>query len=110
VAESRRNTSPLAASLQPSSARRRIYEPLRISRNVKDTLFDIKTLHHVIGAFTTRPDRIARELLNANSAPASPMKSSSPVSPPRGDRLSPERRIESREPKIICSLESGGKG
>jgi len=51
---------------KPSSARRRVYERLKdYAAQVKNTLFDIKPLHHAIDDIYDAPlTEVARDLLN----------------------------------------------
>jgi len=94
---------------KPASARRRVYERLKdYAANVKDSLFDIKPLHHAIDAIYEAPlTEAARDLLNRE------MKSGIEaeklvelvLSLHEEDRLCvPRDDAEAREPKIICSL------
>ena len=94
---------------KPASARRRVYERLKdYAAQVKDSLFDIKPLHHAIDAIYETPlTEAARDLLNRD------MKSGIDteglvelvISLHEEDRLSvPQDDVEAREPKIICSL------
>lgn len=94
---------------KPSSARRRVYERLKdYAAQVKDSLFDIKPLHHAIDAIYEAPlTEAARDLLNRE------MKSGIyneklvelVLSLHEEDRLCvPQDDVETREPTIICSL------
>ena len=94
---------------KPSSARRRAYERLKdYAAQVKDTLFDIKPLHHAIDEIYESPlTEAARDLLNRElRAGISNEKLSDLVlSLHEEDRLCiPKDDVEAREPKIICSL------
>ena len=94
---------------KPASARRRVYERLKdYASQVKDSVFDIKPLHHAIDAIYEAPlTEAARDLLNRE------MKSSIEnaklvelvLSLHEEDRLCvPQDDVEAREPRIICSL------
>ena len=94
---------------KPSSARRRIYERLKdYAAQVKNTLFDIKPLHHAIDDIYDAPlTEVARDLLNrelrAGSADERLVKLV--LSLHEEDRLCiPKEDTQAREPQIICSL------
>ena len=94
---------------KPSSARRRAYERLKdYATHVKDSLFDIKPLHHAIDEIYESPlTEAARDLLNRElRAGASDEKLVALVlSLHEEDRLCIQKDdIKAREPKIICSL------
>ena len=94
---------------KPSSARRRVYERLKdYAANVKDSLFDIKPLHQAIDEIYDEPlTEAARDLLNRElRAGVSDEKLVALVlSLHEEDRLCvPKDSVDSREPKIICSL------
>jgi hypothetical protein len=94
---------------KPSSARRRAYERLKdYVAHVKDTLFDIKPLHHAIDDIYESPlTEAARDLLNRElRAGVSDEKLADLIlSLHEEDRLCiPKDDVEAREPKIICSL------
>ncbi len=94
---------------KPSSARRRVYERLKdYAAQVKDSLFDIKPLHHAIDDIYDAPlTEAARDLLNRElRADVSNEKLADLVlSLHEEDRLCiPKDDVEAREPKIICSL------
>ena len=94
---------------KPSSARRRVYERLKdYAAHVKDTLFDIKPLHHAIDDIYEAPlTEAARDLLNRElRAGVSDEKLVALVlSLHEEDRLCiPKDDVEAREPNIICSM------
>jgi len=94
---------------KPSSARRRVYERLKdYAAQVKDSLFDIKPLHHAIDDIYEAPlTEAARDLLNRElRAGVSDEKLVALVlSLHEEDRLCiPKDDAEAREPIIICSL------
>jgi hypothetical protein len=94
---------------KPTSARRRVYERLKdYAAQVKDSLFDIKPLHHAIDDIYESPlTEAARDLLNRElRAGVSDEKLIALVlSLHEEDRLSiPKDDVTAREPKIICSL------
>ncbi len=105
-------TEPITTGGQlgkPSSARRRVYERLKdYAAQVKDSLFDIKPLHHAIDDIYESPlTEAARDLLNRElRAGVSDEKLVALVlSLHEEDRLSiPKDDAQAREPKIICSL------
>lgn len=94
---------------KPASARRRVYERLKDhAANVKDSLFDIKPLHHAIDAIYEAPlTEAARDLLNRElkSGIDNEKLVELVLSLHEEDRLCvPQDDAEAREPKIICSL------
>jgi len=94
---------------KPSSARRRVYERLKdYAAQVKDSLFDIKPLHHAIDDIYEAPlTEAARDLLNRElRAGVSNEKLVALVlSLHEEDRLCiPKDDAQAREPTIICSL------
>ena len=94
---------------KPSSARRRAYERLKeYVAHVKDTLFDIKPLHHAIDDIYESPlTEAARDLLNRElrTGVSDEKLADLILSLHEEDRLCiPKDDVESREPKIICSL------
>lgn len=94
---------------KPASARRRVYERLKDhAANVKDSLFDIKPLHHAIDAIYEAPlTEAARDLLNRElkSGIDNEKLVELVLSLHEEDRLCvPQDDGEAREPKIICSL------
>lgn len=94
---------------RPASARRRAYERLKdYAAQVKDTLFDVKSLHQAIDAIYAAPlTETARDLLNREmKAGLNSQKLVELVlSLHEDDRLCvPQDDIEAREPRIICSL------
>jgi len=94
---------------KPASARRRVYERLKDhAAKVKDSLFDIKPLHHVIDAIYEAPlTEAARDLLNRElkSGIDNERLVELVLSLHEEDRLCvPLDDAEAREPKIICSL------
>ena len=94
---------------KPSSARRRVYERLKdYAGHVKDSLFDIKPLHHAIDEIYESPlTEAARDLLNRElRAGVSDEKLVALVlSLHEEDRLCIQKDdVKAREPKIICSL------
>jgi len=94
---------------RPQSARRRVYERLKdYADRVKDTLFDIKPLHHAITAIFEQPlTEAARDLLNRElrSGITDDKLVELVLSLFEEDRLSiPKDDAEAREPQIICSL------
>lgn len=94
---------------KPASARRRVYERLKDhAANVKDSLFDIKPLHHAIDAIYEAPlTEAARDLLNRElkSGIDNQKLVELVLSLHEEDRLCvPQDDAEAREPKIICSL------
>lgn len=105
-------TGPITTGGQlgkPSSARRRVYERLKVyAEQVKDSLFDIKPLHHAIDDIYEAPlTEAARDLLNRELRAGVSDESlvALVLSLHEEDRLSiPKDDAESREPKIICSL------
>ena len=96
---------------KPSSERRRVYERLKdYASHAKDSLFDIKPLHHAIDEIYESPlTEAARDLLNRElRAGVSDEKLVALVlSLHEEDRLCIQKDdIKTREPKIICSLAS----
>ena len=94
---------------RPASARRRAYERLKdYAAQVKDSLFDIKSLHQAIDAIYEAPlTESARELLNRErrAGLGNERLVELVLSLHEEDRLCvPQDDIESREPQIICSL------
>ena len=94
---------------KPASARRRVYERLKdYTAQVKDSLFDIKPLHQAIDAIYETPlTEAARDLLNREmrSGICNEKLVELVLSLHEEDRLCvPQDDVESREPKIICSL------
>lgn len=94
---------------KPTSARRRVYERLKdYASRVKDTLFDIKPLHHAIDDIYETPlTEAARDLLNRElrSGITDEKLVELVLSLHEEDRLSiPKDNVEAREPRIICSL------
>ena len=94
---------------KPASARRRVYERLKdYASMVKDSLFDIKPLHQAIDAIYDSPlTEAARDLLNREMKTGIDNEKlvELVVSLHEEDRLCvPHDDVESREPKIICSL------
>ena len=94
---------------KPSSARRRVYERLKdYAAQVKDSLFDIKPLHHAIDEIYESPlAESARDLLNRELRTGTGDEAlvALVLSLHEEDRLCvPKDDTESREPKIICSL------
>lgn len=94
---------------KPSSARRRVYERLKdYAAHVKDSLFDIKPLHHAIDEIYESPlTEAARDLLNRElRAGVSDEKLADLVlSLHEEDRLCIAKDdVQAREPQIICSL------
>jgi hypothetical protein len=92
-----------------SSARRRVYERLKdYAERVKDTLFDIKPLHHAIDAIYDQPlTEAAREVLNRElrAGITDDKLVELVLSLFEEDRLCiPKDDVEAREPQIICSL------
>ena len=91
------------------NARRRVYERLKdYATQVKDSLFDIKPLHHAIDAIYEAPlTEAARDLLNRElkSGIDNEKLVELVLSLHEEDRLCvPQDDAEAREPKIICSL------
>ncbi|MBI5316841.1 MAG: NgoFVII family restriction endonuclease [Nitrospirae bacterium] len=94
---------------KPSSARRRVYERLKdYAAQVKDSLFDIKPLHHAIDTIYDAPlTEATRDILNRElRAGITDGKLVDLVlSLHEEDRLCmPKEDVEAREPMIICSL------
>ena len=94
---------------KPSSARRRVYERLKdYAAQVKDSLFDIKPLHHAIDDIYESPlTEAARDLLNRElrGGVSDEKLVALVLSLHEEDRLSiPKDDVQAREPKIICSL------
>ncbi len=94
---------------KPASARRRVYERLKdYASMVRDSLFDIKPLHQAIDAIYDSPlTEAARDLLNREMKTGIDNEKlvELVVSLHEEDRLCvPHDDVESREPKIICSL------
>jgi len=94
---------------KPSSARRRIYDKLKdYAADVKGTLFDLKLLHQAIDAiFETPLTEAARDLLNRElrAGVENEKLADLVISLFEEDRLCvPQDDVQSREPKIICSL------
>jgi len=94
---------------KPTSARRRVYERLKdYAAQVKDSLFDIKPLHHAIDDIYESPlTEAARDLLNRElRAGVNDDKLVNLVlSLHEEDRLCIQKDdVEAREPIIICSL------
>ena len=94
---------------KPSSARRRVYERLKdYAAHVKDSLFDIKPLHHAIDQIYGVPlTESARDLLNRElRLGVSDEKLVALVlSLHEEDRLCIQKDdVKAREPQIICSL------
>jgi hypothetical protein len=94
---------------KPASARRRVYERLKdYTAQVKDSLFDVKPLHQAIDAIYETPlTEAARDLLNREmrSGIGNEKLVELVLSLHEEDRLCvPQDDVESREPKIICSL------
>lgn len=94
---------------KPSSARRRIYERLKdYAAHVKDSLFDIKPLHHAIDEIYEAPlTEAARDLLNRElrTGISDEKLANLVLSLHEEDRLCIQKDdVEAREPKIICSL------
>jgi superfamily II DNA or RNA helicase len=94
---------------RPASARRRAYERLKdYAAQVKDSLFDIKSLHQAIDAIYEAPlTESARELLNREmrAGLGNDRLVELVLSLHEEDRLCvPQDDIEAREPRIICSL------
>jgi hypothetical protein len=100
---------------KPSSARRRVYERLKdYAAQVKDSLFDIKPLHQAIDALYESPlTEAARDLLNREMriGVSDEKLVALVLSLHEEDRLCiPKDDVESREPRIICSLGIKGGG
>ena len=94
---------------KPSSARRRVYERLKdYAAHVKDSLFDIKPLHHAMDEIYEAPlTESARDLLNRElrAGVGDEKLVELVLSLREEDRLCiPKEDAEAREPKIICSL------
>jgi hypothetical protein len=94
---------------KPSSARRRVYERLKdYATQVKNTLFDIKPLHHAIDDIYDAPlTEAARDLLNRElrAGIADEKLVDLVLSLHEEDRLCIAKEdTQAREPQIICSL------
>lgn len=94
---------------RPSSARRRVYERLNDYKDrVRNTLFDLKLLHLAIETIYTKTlTETARDLLNRELRMGiSDEKLAQLVLSlyEEGRLCAPDDDVESREPRIICSL------